>query len=174
MNTSFLASAIQQFESSKALGERCFKQLEESDFHWQYNEESNSIAIIIQHLHGNMLSRWTDFLTTDGEKESRKRDAEFEVSKMNREALIDLWNEGWYCLLTTLKSLTETDLLKTIYIRNEAHTVMEAIHRQLSHYPYHVGQIVFIAKMLKGTAWKSLSIPKHASSAFNDQKFGRK
>jgi len=173
MTTSFLASAVQQFESSKALGNRSFEQLNEEAFHWQYNEESNSIAIIIQHLHGNMLSRWTDFLTTDGEKESRQRDAEFEVTKLSKDELVKRWNEGWDCLLNTLKSLTDEDLAKTIYIRSEAHSVLEAIHRQLIHYPYHVGQIVFIAKMLKGNEFKSLSIPKNASKSYNDEKFGR-
>ncbi len=174
MTTSFLASAVQQFESSKSLGNRSFEQLNEEAFHWQYNEESNSIAIIIQHLNGNMLSRWTDFLTTDGEKESRQRDAEFEVTKLCKDELIKRWNEGWDCLLNTLKSLTDEDLAKTIYIRSEAHSVLEAIHRQLTHYPYHVGQIILIAKMMKGDDWQSLSIPKNTSKSYNDEKFSRK
>jgi len=122
---------------------------------------------------GNMLSRWTAFLTTDGEKESRNRDTEFESIITTRQELLAKWNEGWDCLFNALNSITEADLEKTIYIRNEPHSVVDAINRQLSHYPYHVGQIVFIGKMLAGADWNSLSIPKGKSDDFNAEKFNK-
>lgn len=170
---SFLTSAIRQFEYYRMLGEKTLTQIKDEQLVWQYNEESNSIATIVQHLHGNMLSRWTDFLTSDGEKEWRNRDAEFEAVVSDRDAIMRLWHEGWNCLLTTLHSLTEEDLNKEIYIRNQGHTVMEAINRQLAHYPYHVGQMVFIGKMLCNENWMSLSIPKGNSSAYNQEKFAQ-
>ncbi|MFN4853613.1 MAG: DUF1572 family protein, partial [Bacteroidota bacterium] len=140
---------------------------------WQYNEETNSIAIIVNHLWGNMLSRWTDFLTTDGEKESRNRDAEFENPSKSREALLSKWNEGWNCLFKVLNSLTTSDLEKIVYIRNQGHTVTEAIKRQLAHYAYHIGQIVFLGKMLAENGWTSLSIPKGNSQVYNENKFSK-
>lgn len=121
-----------------------------------------------------MLSRWTDFLNTDGEKEWRNRDNEFNDIITDKTALINRWNEGWNCLLSTLKSLKESDLNKVIYIRNEAHTITEAINRQLAHYPYHIGQIIFIGKMLTNNSWQSLSIPKGSSKEYNDKKFSIK
>jgi hypothetical protein len=144
MSTSHLSSAQKQFEYYKLLGEKTFAQLTDEQLFWQYNPESNSIAMIVKHLWGNMLSRWTDFLTTDGEKESRNREAEFENDTTTREEMIRQWDAGWKCLFDALDALTEADLEKTVYIRNMGHTVMEAINRQLAHYPYHVGQIVFI------------------------------
>ena len=153
------------------LGEKTFAQVSDAQLGWQFNEESNSIAMIVKHLWGNMLSRWTDFLTTDGEKEWRDRDAEFENDIVNRATFLLQWNRGWECLFTAIKSLTEDDLTKTIYIRNMGHTVVEAINRQLPHYAYHVGQIVFIGKMAMNEQWTSLSIAKGNSTQYNEEKF---
>ncbi|WP_018341813.1 DUF1572 domain-containing protein [Cytophaga aurantiaca] len=171
MKSNYLESTIKQFEYYKLLGEKTFLQLSDEQLYWQYNPESNSIAIIVKHLWGNMLSRWTDFLTADGEKEWRNRDAEFETEDKTREALLLKWNEGWNCLFSALNNLQEEDLVKTIYIRNQGHTVMEAINRQLAHYPYHVGQIVFLGKMLCNENWQSLSISKGNSKNYNTEKF---
>lgn len=166
METSFLKNSIVLFEYYKTLGEKTVQQIDPEQLFWQANEDSNSIALIIQHLHGNMLSRWTDFLTTDGEKEGRNRDSEFEMLNRNPETIMQQWNDGWKVLLDTLKTLTDADLGKTVYIRNQAHSVMEAIQRQIAHYSYHVGQIVFLGKMLS-KEWKSLSIPRNKSADFN-------
>lgn len=172
MENSYLQSAIKQFEYYKMLGEKTVEQIPEEKLFWQYNEESNSIAIIVKHLWGNMLSRWTDFLTSDGEKEWRNRDAEFQSDILSKEEMLHKWNEGWNVLLTTLRLLKEDDLDKMIYIRNQGHTVMEAINRQLAHYPYHIGQIVFIGKMAAEN-WQSLSIPKGSSNQYNAEKFSK-
>ena len=171
MTTDYLESVKKQFEQYKKLGEKTFSQLPDEKLFWQYNTESNSIATIVKHLSGNMLSRWTDFLTTDGEKEWRDRDSEFENDIQTRQQLMEKWNTGWQCLFNALNSLTPDDLQKQILIRNEAHSVMEAINRQLTHYPYHVGQIVFIGKMICNESWHSLSIPKGKSREFNVDKF---
>jgi len=171
MTNDYLESVKKQFEYYKMLGEKTFVQLSDDKLFWQYNQDSNSIAIIVKHLWGNMLSRWTDFLNTDGEKEWRDRDAEFENDIKTRQELTDKWNEGWMCLFHAINSLTLEDLGKIIYIRNQGHTVTEAINRQLAHYPYHVGQIVFIGKMLAENGWSSLSIPKGNSQAYNSEKF---
>lgn len=168
----YLESVIKQFEYYKLLGEKTFEQVTDEQLFWQYNSESNSIAMIVQHLSGNMLSRWTDFLTSDGEKEWRNRDAEFEQTISSRSEMMTAWNKGWGCLFETLNILTPNDLERVIYIRNQGHTVMEAINRQLAHYPYHIGQIVFIGKMCS-SSWQSLSIPKGASSEFNNKKFAQ-
>ena len=173
MENNFLSSAIKQFEYYKLLGEKTFNQLQDEKLFWQYNADSNSIATIVKHLHGNMLSRWTNFLTSDGEKEWRNRDAEFENDIQTKEQMLELWNEGWQCLFTTLQSLIEEDLLKIIYIRNQGQTVTEAINRQLCHYSYHVGQIVFVGKMVCNESWQSLSIPKGNSQQFNIEKFSQ-
>jgi hypothetical protein len=173
MNNGYLESVTKQFEYYKLLGEKAMEQLPDEKLFWQYNEESNSIAIIVKHLSGNMLSRWTDFLATDGEKEWRDRDAEFDNSDQNREQLLARWNDGWACFLGALKQLTGNDLQKIVYIRKQGHTVMEAINRQLAHYPYHVGQIIYIAKMVADSEWKSLSIPKGNSRSFNAGKFAK-
>jgi|SRR6185503_8457843 len=165
----YLNSAIKRFEYYKTLGEKTFQQIDDSGLFWQYNSESNSIAMIVQHLAGNMLSRWTDFLTSDGEKTNRNRDAEFEPVVNNRSELIEKWNVGWACMLNTLKSITDEDWARQIYIRGEAHSVVDAINRQLAHVPYHVGQIVFIGKMIAGEKWHSLSIPKGQSENFNQK-----
>lgn len=172
MKTEYLESVRKQFEYYKMLGDKTFTQIQDDEkLFWQYDEESNSIATIVKHMWGNMLSRWTDFLTSDGEKEWRNRDVEFENDVQTREELLQRWNEGWTCLFDALKSLTPTDLDRVIYIRNEGHTVTEAINRQLAHYPYHVGQIVFLGKMIVGKSWKSLSIPKGNSTSYNAGKF---
>lgn len=161
----FLHSAIKRFKNYKDLGDKTFEQLAEKDFFVQPNEASNSIAIIIQHLYGNMMSRWTNFLTEDGEKEWRKRDEEFEVIHCSKQDLLSFWNTGWDCLFKTLQNLTEEDLSKTIYIRTEPLTVVDAIIRQMAHYPYHVGQIVYIGRWIKDEQWTSLSIPKGKGSS---------
>lgn len=170
---SYLVSVIKQFEYYKSLGEKTFSQLTFEELQWQSSEASNSISIIAKHIVGNMLSRWTNFLTEDGEKTWRNRDAEFEYTYTSKEDLIAAWESGWFCLLNTLKSLKTEDLDRVIYIRNEGHTVTEAINRQLAHYPYHIGQIVFLGKLLKGEQWQSLSILKGNSSKYNEEKFNK-
>ncbi len=173
MKNDFLDSAKKQFEYYKMLGDNTFSQLQNNKLFWQYNADSNSIATIVKHLWGNMLSRWTDFLTSDGEKEFRDRDAEFENDIKSREELLYKWNEGWNCLFNAINSLTKDDLDKIIYIRNQGHTVTEAINRQLAHYPYHIGQIVFLGKMLAENGWTSLSIPRGNSQAYIKEKFSK-
>jgi Protein of unknown function (DUF1572) len=169
LGQAFLNSAIKRLTYYKELGDKTFAQLDGADFHISPDTESNSIEMIIKHMNGNMLSRWTDFLTTDGEKDGRNRDAEFEDEKLDREALLTLWEKGWACCLGALGQLKEDDLEKIIYIRSEALLAVDAINRQLAHYPYHVGQIVYIGRMLKGSAWKSLSIPKGQSNQYNSE-----
>ena len=175
MNTSesYLESVKKQFLYYKMLGEKAIAQLEPEQLFVSVNEDTNSIAAIVKHISGNMLSRWTDFLTTDGEKEWRNRDAEFENDLQSKEEVILVWNKGWDCFLEALNSLKPEQLSEIIYIRNEGHTVIEAINRQLAHYPYHVGQIVFYAKQLKNNPWDSLSIPKNKSGNYNAEKFAK-
>ena len=165
----FLDSYLKRSSYYKELGDKTFEQLTDADFHVQSNAESNSIAIIIQHLAGNMLSRFTNFVTEDGEKEWRNRDTEFEEQQLSKEQLLNKWNEGWDCFLSAVKNLNEDDLQKTITIRSEPLSVIDALNRQLAHYPYHVGQIVYIGRMIKAGEWKSLSIPKGKSDEFNSQ-----
>lgn len=155
-----MESAIKRFREYKTLGDKTFAQLSGNDFLFQPNEASNSIAIIIQHMHGNMLSRWTNFLNEDGEKDWRNRDEEFEEQDLSREQLIQKWEEGWNLLLHTLDSLNSEDLLKQVTIRHQPLIVVDAINRQLAHYSTHVGQIVYIGKWIRGNQWTSLSIPK--------------
>lgn len=169
LESGFLKDSIKRLRYYKELGDKTLEQLSDDDFFIQPSSESNSIAVIIRHLHGNMLSRWTNFLTEDGEKVWRNRDTEFETGKLSTEALIALWNEGWDCLFNTLESLSPTDLIKTIHIRTEPLFVYDAILRQLAHYPYHVGQIVYLGRWIKNDRWISLSIPKGASDAYNNQ-----
>lgn len=169
--STYLKSIKSRFETYKVLGEKSIAQVEDEKLFWQFNQERNSIATIVKHLWGNMLSRWTDFMTTDGEKEWRQRDAEFENDIKSREELLAKWNEGWKCLYAAIDSLKEEDLHKEIFIRNEAHTVMDALNRQLAHYSYHVGQIVFLGKMIANESWISLSIAKGKSNDFNAEKF---
>lgn len=173
MYTSYLDSVRKQFEYYKMLGEKTFAQVPDEALFWQYNPESNSIATIVKHLWGNMRSRWTDFLTSDGEKDWRNREGEFDNDISSREELMAKWNEGWDCFFSAFAPLTDDDLGKIIYIRNQGHTVLEAINRQLAHYPYHIGQIVFIGKMAANEKWASLSIPRGGSSAFNAEKFAQ-
>lgn len=160
MQNDFIISAKQQFEYYKQLAEKTFSRLTDEQLNWKYNEESNSIAIIVKHMVGNMLSRWTDVFTTDGEKEWRMRDGEFEDEFLTRAAFLEKWESGWACLYKVLDQLRAEDLGEIIYIRNQPLTMTAAINRQLAHYPYHVGQIVFIGKMIANTEWESLSIPK--------------
>ncbi|MNK40428.1 hypothetical protein D3C87_590770 [compost metagenome] len=170
---SYLESVKKQFLYYKMLGEKAIDQLEPTQLFIAVNEDTNSIATIIKHISGNMLSRWTDFLTSDGEKEWRNRDAEFENDLQSKEEVLEIWNKGWNCLENALESLKPEQLSDIIYIRNEGHTVIEAINRQLAHYPYHVGQIVFYAKQLKNSEWHSLSIPKNKSGNYNAEKFAK-
>lgn len=170
---SYLESIKKQFEYYKSLGEKSMDQVSDEGLFWQANEESNSIASVVKHLWGNMLSRWTDFLASDGEKPWRQREAEFENDLKTREEVLQKWNEGWNVLFATLNSLKEEDLEYLVYIRNQGHTVMEAINRQLAHYPYHIGQMVYVAKILTAGNWKSLSIPRGGTQAFNDEKFAQ-
>ncbi len=173
METNYLASAIKQFEYYKLLGEKALDQLDEKQLFFVPSAESNSIAVIVQHLSGNMVSRWTDLLTSDGEKEWRKRDEEFEAMIKSRVELIKVWDKGWNVLFATLKSLSNDDLGKIIYIRNQGCTAQDAINRQLAHYPYHVGQMVYVAKLVVSKEWQSLSIPKNRSNEYNSDKFSK-
>jgi len=170
---SYLESVKKQFLYYKMLGEKSIDQLEPEQLFVAVNEDTNSIATIIKHISGNMLSRWTDFLTSDGEKDWRNRDAEFENDLQSKEEVLDVWNKGWNVFLDTLNSLKPEQLSDIIYIRNEGHTVIEAINRQLAHYPYHIGQIVFYAKQLKNSSWDSLSIPRNKSGNYNAEKFAK-
>jgi hypothetical protein len=171
MDSNYLNSSGKLFRYYKSLGDAVINRVDEQGLHWQYNAESNSIAVIIKHIAGNSLSRWTDFLTSDGEKEWRNRDDEFEDTPMNKQELTALWERGWQCLFNAIDPLTDTDLTRMVYIRNEGHTVLEAINRQLAHLPYHVGQMVFAAKMIKADAWQSMTIPKGKSQLYNQDKF---
>ena len=164
----YLQSVIKRFTEYKTLGDKTLAQLTDAELLWKANEGCNSIAQIIQHLRGNMLSRWTNFLTEDGEKPWRQRDAEFEEKAATKQELLHQWEEGWQVLLQTLGSLQPADLIKHITIRTEPLLVVDAINRQLAHYSSHIGQIILIGKLLKGTAWQNLSIDKNASAAFNE------
>jgi hypothetical protein len=169
----FLESAIKLFRYYKKLGEGSIDQLNDEEILRKPNEASNSVALIVHHLSGNMLSRWTDFLTSDGEKSWRNREAEFAEAYPDKKAMLDAWEKGWACLLTTLESLKPADLATVIYIRNEGQSVLEAIQRQLAHYASHVGQIMYQAKIIKDDEFKSLSIPKGKSDDFNKDKFSQ-
>lgn len=173
MPNSYLNSIQQQFEYYKSLGEKTFEQLSEEELFWKSDQEGNSIAVIVKHMVGNMLSRWTNFLREDGEKSWRDRDGEFENSFNSKDDLYVAWNQGWACLFEALNQINNEDLESIVYIRNQGHTVTEAINRQLSHYSYHVGQIVFIGRMLQKENWISLSIPKNESKAYNKEKFAK-
>lgn len=170
MPADYLFSARQQFQLYKALGEKALAQVPDEALGWQPNPACNSMASIVKHLWGNMLSRWTDFLTTDGEKPWRAREAEFDNDLTTRAEVLGKWEAGWQCLFAALDRLTDADLGRTIYIRHEPHSVVEAINRQLAHYPSHVGQLVLLGKLVRGEAWQSLSIPRGGSAAFNAEK----
>ena len=172
----FLQSIEYQLKYFKSMAEKAIDQIDDVQLHWRKDENSLSIATLVKHLPTNMLSRWTDFLTTDGEKEWRRknREDEFIDTIADRKELLELWDKGWGCFIGTIQSLTSEDLVKIVYIRNEGYTAIEAINRGFAHAVYHVGQIVFIAKMLKSDEWQSLSIPKGESVVFNEKKFGQK
>ena len=163
----FLENTIGVHKNYKTLAEKSFSQLpEDNNFHYKLDEEANSIAIIIRHISGNMVSRFTDFLTTDGEKPNRNRDGEFIDTTQTRQQLMIEWEHGWNVFFTSVNALTENDVLKTITIRGEKMTVLQALNRQTAHYSYHIGQIVLIAKHIKSKDWQSLSIPKNKSQEF--------
>ena len=166
-----LTNTISLFEYYKSLGEKALSQVQDDALWWVPDEKSNSISVIVKHLHGNMLSRWTDFLTTDGEKSWRNRDSEFEETKGTRQELMEDWEEGWACMFNALKTLTIEDMEKTIYIRNMGQMVEDAIVRQLAHYAYHVGQIVYLARLANTGDWKSLTIPRGDSNTYNKERF---
>ncbi|SFW75357.1 DUF1572 family protein [Chitinophaga sancti] len=165
----YLDSALERLSYYKSLGDKTIARLSDEQLLWQPEGEPNSIYLIVKHLSGNMRSRWTDFLSSDGEKEWRNRDEEFENGVASKAAIISLWNEGWQVILDAIGSLTPEDLEKQVLIRSEPHVVVDAINRQLMHVPYHVGQIVYLGKILQGEKWLSLSIPKGGSQAFNDR-----
>lgn len=161
------------FQYYKGLADKSMAVLSEEEIHLLPNEESNSIAIIVKHMSGNMLSRFTDFLTTDGEKEWRNRDGEFEDTYTSRQEMLDAWESGWACLFKALDTVSAETMMDIVYIRNEGHTVLEAFTRQLAHYASHVGQIVYLAKMIRNKEWQTLSIARGGSSAFNQGKFNQ-
>jgi hypothetical protein len=167
--TSYLEDSLTLFRYYKNLAERAMERLSDEQIFTALDPEMNSIAVVANHMAGNMLSRWSEFLTTDGEKPGRDRDAEFDQPPESRAALMDLWNRGWACVFSALEPLTDADLSRVITIRGEPHSVMQAINRQIAHYPYHVGQIVFLAKHFQGEDWKSLTIPRRQSGAFNER-----
>ncbi len=165
--TSYTKDAVDVFRYYKRLGERAMEQVPDAALTVTLDPESNSIALIVKHLSGNMRSRWRDFLTTDGEKPDRNRDSEFEAPPASREEIMALWESGWKYVFEALVPMTDADLGRTVTIRNEPHSVMQAINRQIAHYSYHVGQIVYLGKHLSGDSWKSLSVPRGKSGDFN-------
>lgn len=164
----YLKAVRERFKTIKADGDKAIAQLDIEQLHWAFNEESNSIAVIVKHVSGNMISRWTDFLTTDGEKTTRNRDEEFIDSIDTKEELLTIWEKGWQVFLDSLLSLTEVDLMTPVFIRGQQHTVIDAIERQMAHYAAHVGQIVYVGKQIKGAEWKTLSIPRGQSQIFTE------
>lgn len=164
---SYIKDALAMMRQYKALGEKAMAQLDDPALQVQLDPEMNSIALIVKHLAGNMRSRWTDFLTTDGEKPDRRRDTEFESAPASRAELMSMWDEGWRHVFAAIEPLSDADLSRTVTIRGEAHSVLQAINRQIAHYAMHVGQIVFLAKHLHGARWQSLSIPRGQSEQFN-------
>jgi uncharacterized damage-inducible protein DinB len=169
----YLEDAARRFHATKELADRAFAQLSDAELLRTPDDVSNSVAVIVKHMSGNMLSRWTDFLTSDGEKPGRSRDAEFDATGESRETMLARWEEGWACLFAALDALAPTDLMRTVTIRGEPHTVVEAVNRQLTHYAYHVGQIVFLARHWRGDAWQTLSIARGRSDAFNAEMLRR-
>ncbi|WP_431807955.1 DUF1572 family protein [Lysinibacillus sphaericus] len=164
----YLKAVRERFKTIKADGDKAIAQLDIEQLHWAFNEESNSIAVIVKHVSGNMISRWTDFLTTDGEKTTRNRDEEFIDSIDTKEELLTIWEKGWQVFLDSLLSLTELDLMAHVFIRGQQHTVIDAIERQMAHYAAHVGQIIYVGKQIKGEEWKTLSIPRGQSQLFTE------
>ncbi|MEK5430939.1 DUF1572 family protein [Lysinibacillus sp. FSL R7-0073] len=163
----YLQVVQKRFKNVKELGDGALAQLEGAELHWAYNEESNSIAVIVKHVSGNMISRWTDFLTTDGEKTTRNRDDEFINSLNTKKAILAVWEEGWQVFLGALATITESDLEGHVTIRGEKLAVIDAIERQMAHYSQHIGQIIYIAKQVKGSDWQTLSIARGQSQVFN-------
>ncbi len=170
----FLRTLIKQSYYYQSIANKALEQIDESMLFVLPNENSNSLAMIMQHLAGNMLSRWSDFRTADGEKTWRERDTEFEPNYHSKNELMAFWNKGWACYLSAIESIQPEELLNTLKIRGEVHTYVDAVHRQLAHYPYHVGQIVFLSKLLKEKEWHTLSIAKNKSKDFNNEKFKKK
>jgi hypothetical protein len=167
--TSYLKDSLAVFRYYKRLAERAMEQVSDADLFAELGPETNSIAIVIKHMSGNMRSRWTDFLTSDGEKPSRDRDSEFEAPPQTRAQVLEMWEQGWACLFTAIEPLTDEDLTRTVFIRDEAHSVMQTINRQVAHYQYHIGQIVLLARHFAGDRWQSLSIPRKGSAEFNQR-----
>lgn len=167
----YIDSALFEFHRYKAMGDTTFAQLNDNDILWQHGPEDNSVSQIVKHISGNMLSRWTNFLTEDGEKPWRNRDREFEQPFTSKTEMMAAWEKGWQCLFGALDSIDQDNFHYRISIRNEAHTIIEALNRQLAHYASHIGQIVLLGKMIKGEQWISLSIPKGESASFNTEKF---
>jgi uncharacterized damage-inducible protein DinB len=165
--TSYIEDSLALFAYYKKLAERAIDQVSDEQLVVTLDHEGNSIATIVKHMAGNMRSRWTDFLTADGEKPDRNRDSEFEEPPATRAELLGLWEAGWSCLFSALQPLTDADLIRTVTIRGEKHSVMQAINRQLAHYPHHVGQIVLLAKHFAGDRWQTLSVPRKGSAEFN-------
>lgn len=165
--TSYLEDSLALFHHSKALADRAMAQVRDEDLFTVLDDEANSIGVVVKHMAGNMLSRWTDFLTSDGEKPNRDRDSEFVDPPGTRAALREMWERGWACLFGALEPLSDADLERTVMIRGEAHSVMQAVNRQVAHYSYHVGQIVLLAKHFAGKDWQSLSVPRDKSAEFN-------
>jgi len=161
----YLEDALRTFRYYKKLAERAFEQIDDQDFFRTIDDESNSIAVNMKHMAGNMISRWTDFLTTDGEKPERNRDIEFVMlPDMTKDDMLAYWERGWQCVFEAVGPLKPDDLMRTIRVRGQDHTVVQAINRQLAHYAYHVGQIVFLAKHFKSSEWQSLSVPRNKSA----------
>jgi len=161
------SDAVKSFRNYKKMAERAIEQVSDEEFFALIDAEANSIAVIVKHITGNALSRWTDFLTSDGEKDFRNRDIEFELIDDTRESLMEFWERGWLALFDNLEPLTVDDFSRTITIRGEPHTIVEAVNRQMTHYAYHIGQIVLLAKHFKSAEWKTLSVPKNKSAEFN-------
>ncbi|UII76340.1 DUF1572 domain-containing protein [Flagellimonas sp. HMM57] len=169
----YLKNVLFEFHRYKTLGDKTFAQLSNDEIHWVHGPNDNSITIIVKHMVGNMLSRWTNFLTEDGEKTWRNRDTEFVEAYDSKKTMIIAWEKGWNCLFEAIAGIDASNFNTKIKIRNEEHTVVEAINRQLVHYSYHVGQLVFVGRMIKGSEWISLSIPKGSSGGFNKKMFGQ-
>src|SRR3984885_9975171 len=165
--TSYHQESVAWFRSCKKMAEDAMAQVTDAPLFAALDPESNSIAIIVKHVAGNMRSRWTDFLTSDGEKPDRDRDSEFEAPPETREELLALWESGWQLVFDALAPLTDADLTRTAYIRSEAHSVMQTIHRQVAHYSYHIGQIVYLSKHFAGPDWNALTIPRRKSAEYN-------
>jgi hypothetical protein len=165
--SNYHSDAISSFRNYERLAEKAIDQVSDAEFFAAIDAESNSIAVMVKHIAGNLDSRWRDFLTTDGEKADRNRDMEFELAGDTRESLMQFWESGWRTLFDNVEALTEADFSKIVTIRGEPHTVVEAINRQLTHYAYHIGQIVFLAKHLRSSDWKTLSVPRNRSADFN-------